>query len=196
MPEQTTTGLLTRIKAGDQSAASELFQRFANRLVGLARQRIDSDLRGKVDPEDVVQSVFRSFFRRNEAGEFNVEDSNDLWSLLAVITVHKCGHQIRYYRAARRAAGKEQGGVQYTDDSHASWEALAHDPTPSNVAMLNETLESMLNSLEGRERQMLSLALQGLSIEAISEDVGRSERTVRRVLERIRLDWESQATRR
>ena len=187
--------LLADVLAGNQQAATDLFHRFANRLVGLARSRLDLDLRRKVDPEDVVQSVFGSFFRRHGAGEFDVQNWESLWSLLAVITVHKCGHKIRYYRAAKRDAGQELSAVQYTDDSVADWEAVAKDPTPSHAAMLGESLEELMKSLEERERKMLTLSLQGYTVEEISPQVGRSERTVRRVLERIRTQLEERCDR-
>ena len=137
MTEPTeAAGLLAEVKAGDQQAATDLFQRFANRLVGLARSRLDLDLRRKVDPEDVVQSVFGSFFRRNGAGEIDVQSWESLWSLLAVITVHKCGHKIRYYRAGKRAAGQEQSAVRYTEDSSIHWEAVARDRRVSRTISL------------------------------------------------------------
>jgi DNA-directed RNA polymerase specialized sigma24 family protein len=49
----------------DEQAARENFDRFARRLIGLARTRLDRRIRQKIDPEDVVQSVFRSFFTRH-----------------------------------------------------------------------------------------------------------------------------------
>src|SRR6266542_4997008 len=59
--------LVRRLRTGDDTLADELFQRYARRLIGLARTHLDSHLRQKVDPEDVVQSVYKSFFRRLEA---------------------------------------------------------------------------------------------------------------------------------
>ena len=58
--------VITRLRDGDSEAATEIFHRFAARLIALARTRLDSRVRQKVDPEDVVQSVFRSFFIRQD----------------------------------------------------------------------------------------------------------------------------------
>ena len=187
-------GLLAAVKSGDQQAATELFHRFANRLVRLARSRLDLDLRRKLDPDDVVQSVFDTFFRHHSADEYDVKSWESLWALLAVITVHKCGHQIRYYRADKRDAGKELSAVRYTDDSIVGWEAVASDPTPSHAAMFNESLTELMASLPERERQMLTLQMQGATVEEISKQVSRSERTVRRVLDRIRTQLEDRCS--
>jgi len=62
----------------------------------------------------------------------------------------------------------------------------AADPTPSEAAILTETLERLMAGLEGDERDIVTLQLQGYTIPEISTRVRRSERTVCRVLERVR----------
>ncbi len=175
---------------GDQQAASELFGRFAHRLIALANTRLNPAMRRKVDPEDVVQSVFKSFFQKQASGDLDFENWESLWGFLALLTVRKCGHKIKFHRADRRNVGQEQSGVLFTEDSRPHWEAIASDPTPSQAAMLTELVESLLSSLGEREQQILILSLQGQTIEQISPQVGRSMRTVRRVLDGIRADLE------
>src|ERR1700722_4305434 len=58
--------LMGGLQGGDAEAAGALFHRFAQRLIALARQRLEPRLRSKVDPEDILQSVFKSFFRRRD----------------------------------------------------------------------------------------------------------------------------------
>ena len=70
--------------------------------------------------------------------------------------------------------------------SATDWQALAREPTPSAVLMLAETVEQLMDELNGRERDMLALSLQGYTPAEISPRVGRTERTVQRVLKRIR----------
>lgn len=53
-----------RLRHGDIAAATRIFQQFAGRLIGLARLRLDAQVRQKVDPKDVLPSVWKSFFRR------------------------------------------------------------------------------------------------------------------------------------
>ena len=60
-----------------------VFRQFANRLIGLAHAHLDTALRQKVGPEDVAQSVFRSFFRRQADQPYDLESWDGLWSLLS-----------------------------------------------------------------------------------------------------------------
>src|SRR4051794_29844109 len=82
--------LMARLRSGEDTAAREVFERFAGRLVALARGRFNRVLSRKVDPEDVVQSAFKSFFVRHREGKLEVGDSGGLWNLLTLITLRKC----------------------------------------------------------------------------------------------------------
>ncbi len=81
--------LLERIRAGEQDAAFVLYTRYAEPLMRLARGQTAQDLRTRFDPEDVVQSVFRTFFRRISNGEYEVPEGSELWKLLLVMALNK-----------------------------------------------------------------------------------------------------------
>jgi RNA polymerase sigma-70 factor (ECF subfamily) len=182
--------LLARLRAGDDDAATEVFNRFARRLIGLAHARLDQQVKRKADPEDVVQSVYKSFFVRFAEGQFDLKSWDSLWSLLTVLTVRKCGQHIDYFHAARRDV---RGEVPMSpgpagDDARTPWEAIDRDPTPAEAAVLTELVEQVQRGLEPRHRAIVSLALQGHGPAEVSAQLGCSERTVRRVLERVR-EW-------
>ena len=183
--------LMGRLQIGDAEAAGILFHRFAQRLIALARQRLEPRLRSKVDPEDILQSVFKSFFRRREHGEFALGGWDGLWALLSVITVRKCGAQVDHFHALVRDVKREVKELDAAD-SAASWQGLAREPTPAEAAMLAETVERLLRDLTQREREIVSLALQGCTASEISAELRRPQRTVNRVLERTRKRLERQ----
>src|SRR5215831_5865735 len=158
---------LTRLRARDDAAANELFQRFANQLIALARRRIAGGLRHKVDPEDVVQSAYKSFFGRYGEGNLNVGNWNSLWGLLTLITVRKCAERAAYHRAECRDAAREVSPPP--DAAESSWhEALSREPTPEEAAMLEETVEQLLAGLDADERPVVELSLQGYTTQEIS----------------------------
>ena len=58
----TSLVLLERFRGGDDLAAAEIFDRYFQRLTALARSRLSPRLAQRTDPEDIVLSVYRSFF--------------------------------------------------------------------------------------------------------------------------------------
>lgn len=178
--------LMARLGRGDEAAATEIFQRFAHRLIGLAKSRLHQFSPQKVDPEDVMQSVLKSFFLRHKEEQFEVRDWDGLWGLLTFVTLRKCGHRIEYLRAACRDVRREITRQPAGDELSPGWEAIAREPTPSEAAMLAETVEQLMNKLGPRDRDILALSLQGHTTPEISAQVGCTERTVQRILAGIK----------
>jgi RNA polymerase sigma-70 factor (ECF subfamily) len=185
-PSDSFGKFLARLHARDSAADRMIFERFAGQLVVLARRRIDEVLRHKVDPEDVVQSTYKSFFLRYGDGELAVVNWNSLWGLLTRITLRKCAERVAYHRAECRDAAREATARPGAEDGVTWPEALARDPTPLEAAELSETLQRLLGGLDEDERPIVELSLQGFSTREISEQLDRPERTVRRVRERVR----------
>ena len=180
--------VMQRLSIGDASAASEVFNRYSGQLIQLAQQRLNWRLRRKLDPEDVVQSAFQSFFRLHSEQETHFENWAALWGLLSLITLRKCGRKLEYFRAACRDIDLENPtllNARMIDESRADWEAVANDPTPAQAAVLADTLEVMLSQLNEQERRVATMCLQGYPVSEISVNIGRSERTVQRILERL-----------
>jgi RNA polymerase sigma-70 factor (ECF subfamily) len=181
---------MARLRGGDDDAARELFGRFAHQLIALALRHIEAGLRHKVDPEDVVQSVYKSFFVRYGDGNLEVVNWDSLWGLLALITVRKCADRAAYHRAERRDVAREVSPPRQEEE--APWpEPFGREPTPLEAAVLTETVEQLFAALDDQERPILELSLQGHSTREISERVGRAERTVRLLREGVRHRLES-----
>jgi DNA-directed RNA polymerase specialized sigma24 family protein len=78
MVDPTSHELFHRYCAGDSQAATEIFDRYVARLMELARRRISPKLGRRVDPDDVVQSAYRSFFVHARESRFALERAGDL----------------------------------------------------------------------------------------------------------------------
>ncbi|MEZ6117803.1 MAG: ECF-type sigma factor [Pirellulaceae bacterium] len=87
--EPSDGSLLRRIQGGEEDAATQLYLRYSNRLIALAKHNTSPELAVRFDPEDVVQSVFRSFFRRASGGCYDVPEGGELWRLLLVLALNK-----------------------------------------------------------------------------------------------------------
>jgi RNA polymerase sigma-70 factor (ECF subfamily) len=175
-PPSPAADLLRRLRAGDPQAAEAIFDRYARQLVRLADRHLSRKLAGRLDGEDVVQSVFRTFFRRSAAGEFEVDASDRLWRLLVTITLRKARAKGRFHTAVARDAGAEAGG------DPGPIEAAARDPGPIEAAALVDQIESLLQGLPPLYARMLDLKLRGHTVTDIAADLGVSRQTVHRAI--------------
>ena len=178
--------LLSRVRQGDEQAATDLFERYVERLIRLAQSRLCAKLQRRVDAEDVVQSVYRSFFSHAQDGRYQLQRSGDLWRLLAAITVNKVRNQARHGRARKRAVNAEESAVVCSSTLGISPEAVCHEPTPEELAVLLEEIENEMSGLSRLKRQIVQLRLQGVSNEEVAEQVSCTERTVQRTLKQLK----------
>ena len=103
--------------------------------------------------------------------------------LLAKITVRKCGRQAHAQRAAKRDVRRE---ANLDTPSGRGWEAPHRDPLPEEGVAFSEMIQMLLSELEPEKREMLVLRLQGYSVPEISAQVGRTERSVYRLLDKVK----------
>jgi RNA polymerase sigma-70 factor (ECF subfamily) len=171
-------------RAGDQDAAKKLFDSYVERLVALARRRISVRLAGRVDPEDVVQSVFRTFFHRVKEGQFKIDEQDDLCKLLMRITVHKTLRKVAFHKAAKRNLNVEMG--QGAEPQEQLQQLLDREPTPEEAVTFLDQLEHFLSQLKPLERQVVEMRLQGCSNEEIEKKLGIYDRKIRRYIEHVR----------
>ena len=192
MSDEDSVNLLARWKDGDEAAAAALFDRYVNRLVGLARTKLSDRMQRRVEPEDVVQSAYRSFFRKAGEDRYTLEQSGDLWKLLATITISKVRGQVEFHTAKKRGVYAEESIASNPQASNYRVlpEAVTEDPTPEDAAAVVEEVQTVMQGLDDLQRQIMELALQNYEVEEISQQVQRSGRTVRRTIQQIREDLE------
>lgn len=178
--------LAERLCAGDPAVESLIVGQFTARLVALARCQLADRIRQKTSPEDAVQSAFKSFFRRLRRGQFDFQSWDGLWSLLVLITLRKCTARQAHFRAARRDVRREVPLSIAFVGGDVPCIPVSRGPRPEEVLALTELVEQLIRGLGDGEQQIVQLRLQGFSIGEICQMLGRSERTVGRVLARIR----------
>jgi hypothetical protein len=110
MPDDvgSVTRWLGGLKAGDEAAAQQLWERYFARMVGLARDKLRAGRRSDMasDEEDAALSAFDSFCAGAARGQFPaLGDRDDLWRLLALITARKVFAQARRGHRLKRGGG-------------------------------------------------------------------------------------------
>lgn len=180
--DTTTLELFERVQQGDPQAATELFDNYVER----AHSRISKQLARRVDADDVVQSVFRTFFQRAKNGRFTLAESGDLWRLLAAITINKVNGQVKYHGAQKRDVRAETSQTTSESLMGLSPEAVAADPSPLEAAVLEEELRGALEQLSDDQQKIACQWMEGDSMAEIAETNVCSERKVYRVRDRFR----------
>jgi RNA polymerase sigma factor (sigma-70 family) len=175
--------LMARLRSGDDAAETLVFRRFVDRLILLAAKEFHPWMRDHADVEGIVLSAYKSFFIRNERGDFNLAGWDDLWALLALITLRKCGKRQRFARAARRDAARAASGTNGTD--RVAW-LPDRAPTPFEAAIFSETVELLFKAMSPADRPIVEHILMGYTAEQVAEQLHCSERTVRRVRQRAK----------
>ncbi|MCG8649524.1 MAG: sigma-70 family RNA polymerase sigma factor [Pirellulales bacterium] len=173
----TDRSLLKLVRGGDEDAATELYERYARRVFGLVESQLGDRLRASTEPEDVVQSVFKSMFRGVQSGHYDAPPGTTLWNLLAVIAVHKLRRKAGHLSAQRRDS-KRNVPLESVEGT------VPIDQ--SSVEFLQISVRETLELLRPIDRDILSLRIQRYTVDEISEETGRSRRTVERSLQRSR----------
>jgi RNA polymerase sigma-70 factor (ECF subfamily) len=154
--------------------------RYAKRLHGLATAQTGQDLKSRIDPEDIVQSVFRTFFRRVQEGQYEVPDGDELWKLFLVIGLHKIRGAAAFHRAARRNI-RRTTALNSEENNH---EPAATDQVAEVTLRL--VIEELLEKLSASQKEIVMLRLEGAQVEEIATKTNRSLRTVERTLQKFR----------
>jgi RNA polymerase sigma-70 factor (ECF subfamily) len=183
---ESSTSLIDRWRQGDQAAADVLYQRYVERLSGIVTAQLADRFRSRMDADDVVQSVCRSFFRRVQEGQFRFDADDDVWKLLVTISLNKLRNQIRRHSAAKRDASQERRRRDNAlpDDFHL--EKLAETPSPVEAFIFAEMVERVCDQLDDRHALLLQLRLEGHNQQEIAERLQTSDRSVRRMMDNIR----------
>jgi RNA polymerase sigma factor (sigma-70 family) len=185
---------LASLKAGDEDAAQKLWRRYFEDLVHLARDRLRTAPKAVADEEDAALSAFDSFVRGAARGRYPLlDDRDDLWRLLVVITERKALDQAQRERRQKRGGGKVLGSAALADGDlslDGLAEVAAPEPTPEFAAQMADECRRLLGRLRDDSLRVIAgLRMEGYTQEEIADQLGCSLRTVSRKVELIRRTW-------
>jgi DNA-directed RNA polymerase specialized sigma24 family protein len=174
-------------------AARRLWERYGKRLQDITRRHLSSDVRRVADEEDIAQSAFHSFFVRLRQGQFDLQDRDALWGLLAHIALSKTRRRAAYHFAAKRGRGQvhDEAGADFDLEA-----VLGTGPGPEELAEWDDLQNRLLDVLGEPELKEVAIRkLAGDSLKEIAAQTNRTERTVQRRLDLIRRIWERELQR-
>jgi len=173
--ELSDSELLIRMQTGELKAAGEIYNRYANRLLNLTHQKSGSELTSQIEIQDIVQSVFRSFFRRASKGRYQLPEGEELWKLFLVISLNKIRKKSRYFHAAKRDVARNTAmGDQVIDQSG------------SPAAILRLTVDELIARIPVAHQNLIRDRILGHEVKEIAIRNQVSQRTTERVLQSFR----------
>jgi RNA polymerase sigma-70 factor (ECF subfamily) len=177
--QSTDESLIRRFRYGEADVATELYLRYASHLRSLAAARCSPALASRLDPDDIVQSVFRTFFRRVSTNQYDVPAGGDLWRLFLVIALNKIRNAAAHHKAAKRDVR-----ATVPIPSRGGPTPVTQDQT--DFAVLEMVVEDTLTRLPAATRRIIELRIEGHEVAEIAATVSRSKRSVERVLQQFR----------
>ena len=193
----SVTQLIAEVKDGDQQAAQAIWERYFQRLASLARRKLADSPRAAADEEDAALSAFGSMLRGVELGRFKrLDDRDDLWQVLVMLTVRKAINQRNRETAERRGGGRVRGESVFTAPGargEREREGIAQIvdslPSPDMLVELEDELRLLFELLDDDQRQMVLWRLEGHTNREIAQRLERTISWVERKFRLIRQAW-------
>jgi RNA polymerase sigma factor (sigma-70 family) len=159
-----------------------LLAAYFDRLVHLARQRLQNLPGMAAYDEDVALRSFHSVYQRVRDPDrpLQLAGRDDLWRLLATRTISRAIDLIRRHRP---------GEVPGDHDVEA---LLTREPTPEEAAAMADECRRLLDQLDPDLRQIALWKVEGYTNEEIARRLDCVPRTVERKISRIRLLWKQE----
>jgi DNA-directed RNA polymerase specialized sigma24 family protein len=197
----SVTHWLHRLGDGDAAAAQPLWERYFDRLVRLARQKLSGAPRRAADEEDVALSAFDSFQRGAAQGRFpELRDRHNLWAVLVLITARKAWNLAQHERRQKRGGGRVISDATPTGSADSSAFAspldkiVGREPSPAFAALVAEEYRLRLDRLPNDDlRRVAVWKMEGYTNAEIAAKIDYAVITVERRLNRIRKLWEQES---
>lgn len=170
--ERSLAELVARARAGEEPAQSELFRRHVERVYGFVRRLLPD----AADHDDIVQDVFvqamESLHRLREAEAFG--------GWLRGIAIHIVKNRLRKQRLLNRLGFRRSRSAPPDDLAIAE---LVSPSAPPDVLVELRAVYRTVAKLDPNLRTALILRrVEGLSVPAVAEQLGRSLSTTKRWL--------------
>ena len=191
--DASVTHWIQEFQRGNPLAAQALWERYFQRLVRLARQKLPGRALRVADEEDVALSAFHSFCRGVEAGRYpQLTDRDDLWRLLVVLTAHKAIHLVRDAQRLKRGGPPLAPRTPDAEQAALS-QVIGPEPTPEFAAQVAEEFQRLLDWLgDAGLRTVAVWKMEGYTNAEIAAKLDCAPRTVERKLKLIRSLWEQE----
>ena len=188
--------LITAMAEGSEEAAWQLTELYTPHIMRAVRSSLPKRIRPKIDSQDFVQSVWASILlKRGRLAQF--QNPEQFIGYLAAMAKNKVVDKYRHYRTQKkdvytevRIPAIEHNSPGLTPRNAAEGTLPSRDPTPSQVAVAREGWRRLIDVSSDRDRQIVSMRIQGQTYAAIANRLKVNEKTVQRALNRMLVEYQ------
>jgi RNA polymerase sigma-70 factor, ECF subfamily len=178
--------LVDRAIAGEPLALDRLLLDAYPKLVARVDQKLPTELRSTIAPEDIIQDVFATAFRN--IGAFRPEGADAFYRWLTAIADNRIIDTVRAHNSAKRGGGRAAVGPERSSIAALIDLVAVNDRTPSRSAGGHEAAAAVQVALAGLKleyREALTLRyLEGLGVAETAERLGKTEPAVHKLCSR------------
>jgi RNA polymerase sigma-70 factor (ECF subfamily) len=177
------TGLVARVRLGDEAALAALLQHYEAEVRLAARVLLGRALRCHVDSADLVQSVHHTLVLGLRQNKFELTSPQQLLALTLTMVRRKVA---RHWRRAQR----QQRMIPDAADTRPAADLLtalsSPGSGPAEEAQYHDTLDYVCRRLDDRDRRLIELRLEGYSTAEAARYLGVDADVLRVRLSRLR----------
>ena len=180
--------LFARAQAGDESAWRELFDRSYTKLRRVIGRRLSPPMRSRFDSTDFANDVFGSLVAKIH--RFDFPSMAAFEAFLYQAADQKVNDEYRKMSTAKRDYTLEipLDGLTRAEEGHGR-SLASDDPTPSQVAVANESFDNLRSGLDSEAAKALDMAREGRTTIEIAGTLGMNVRKVQRMLKSAYESW-------
>ncbi len=188
-PPGSVSQLIPGLKEGDRQAMQQLWERYFQPMVRLARGRIHPARRRPIGSEDIALEAFLEFceqLARPDVGQHfpQLGTREQLWKLLACFTV-RTAFDFNHKQARREKVVRGESALG--DEGFAAF--AGREPAPEFAASVRE----LLDQLQDESLRTVALRkMEGCTVTEIALELDCSASTVERKLRTIRTIWKTE----
>lgn len=186
-PSDSFLMVMRDLGVGSEEAAKNIYNRYLDSVLRLAKRKLDPSLVAKVSPETIAQTAMFALLNGLSEGKYEVRNWASLYGLLARITIRKALNRNRFHHQEMRDDRKGPNGVdRLAPVSAGDYQPASMALGPAEEAEINELVEHVLSQTDPDHRRILEIFLQDKSKDQTVIESGYSTRTVERILKEFR----------
>jgi len=172
--------LLERMRAGDREAAAEFILTYESRVRRRIRGKLSSQMRRLFDSQEILSTIGRRLDIYVRDRRLQATEEGQLWSFIFTMANNALIQKARVFQRLKAVEGSDG---RFAQELLARLEQAEQQAATSVELEIDKALQSLDDA---KDREILSMWLQGRNHGQIAEEIGTGQACIRKRWQRIR----------